>query len=141
MPKYEYECPRCGSFSEFRPMAECELPGICPGCGADSPRALLSFPTIWRGTASVPRGGGGRLQTASRPFLAIVQVADAAVVGISKFGAKSGPVSCFELGREANATAGRRYAHVARNCATAECRHSSAGPVQTAEEFGDVRPN
>ena len=57
MPKYEYDCPRCGSFSEFRPMAECELSAICPNCRADLPRGLLSFPMIRTGTASVPRGG------------------------------------------------------------------------------------
>ena len=55
MPKYEYECPRCGSFSEFRPMAECELPAICPSCGVDSPRAVLSFPMVWTRTVRANR--------------------------------------------------------------------------------------
>jgi putative FmdB family regulatory protein len=46
MPKYEYDCPRCGLFSDFRPMAEYEQPAACPACGAEAPRAALSFPAI-----------------------------------------------------------------------------------------------
>jgi putative FmdB family regulatory protein len=52
MPKYDYDCPRCGSFSDYRPMAEYELPAICPGCGATSPRAALSLPMISTGAAT-----------------------------------------------------------------------------------------
>lgn len=55
MPRYEYDCPRCGSFSEFRPMAEHELPAVCPSCGTEAPRLLLSFPMVSTGTASVSR--------------------------------------------------------------------------------------
>ncbi len=56
MPKYEYDCPSCGSFSDFRPMAEYALPAACPGCGADSPRASLSFPAVSTRTAAAARG-------------------------------------------------------------------------------------
>jgi len=56
MPKYEYDCPRCGSFSDFRPMAEYDLPAVCPSCGKDAPRAALSFPMISTGAAAGRRG-------------------------------------------------------------------------------------
>ena len=37
MPKYEYDCARCGPFSDFRPLAEYDLPVPCPNCAAESP--------------------------------------------------------------------------------------------------------
>jgi putative FmdB family regulatory protein len=33
MPLYDYQCAQCGPFTELRPMAECEAPSACPGCG------------------------------------------------------------------------------------------------------------
>jgi putative FmdB family regulatory protein len=42
MPTYDYDCDRCGSFTEVRPMAEFALPQPCPACGAPAPRALTS---------------------------------------------------------------------------------------------------
>ena len=33
MPTYDYDCDRCGHFSEGRPMAEFALPQPCPACG------------------------------------------------------------------------------------------------------------
>jgi putative FmdB family regulatory protein len=44
MPVYDYLCGRCGPFSETRPMAECDLPGECPHCGNEAPRAFLTAP-------------------------------------------------------------------------------------------------
>jgi putative FmdB family regulatory protein len=60
MPRYEYDCPRCGSFEEFRPIAEYELPAACPSCGAESPRAVASFPMISMGTLATGRGNAAR---------------------------------------------------------------------------------
>ena len=44
MPVYDYQCEACGSFSEMRPMAECEQPSECPQCGHDAPRVYLTAP-------------------------------------------------------------------------------------------------
>ncbi len=44
MPTYEYMCDECGPFTQLRPMAECELPSVCPECGANAPRVLLTAP-------------------------------------------------------------------------------------------------
>ena len=42
MPTYDYDCQRCGPFSEQRPMAEFARPQPCPACGTPAPRALTS---------------------------------------------------------------------------------------------------
>lgn len=52
MPKYEYDCPRCGPFADYRPLADYALPNACPDCGAESPRAALSVPAISTGPAT-----------------------------------------------------------------------------------------
>jgi putative FmdB family regulatory protein len=58
MPTYDYDCERCGPFSEARPMAEFALPQACPACG-DAARRALTSPAI----------GGGRAEpAASTPF-------------------------------------------------------------------------
>ena len=44
MPVYDYLCGRCGAFTAMRPMAECELPNACPGCGRAAERAFLTAP-------------------------------------------------------------------------------------------------
>ena len=31
MPTYDYDCDRCGPFSESHPIAEFDLPQPCPG--------------------------------------------------------------------------------------------------------------
>ena len=46
MPVYDYLCGDCGSFTEMRPMAECERPFECPSCGHDAPRAYLTAPRL-----------------------------------------------------------------------------------------------
>jgi putative FmdB family regulatory protein len=46
MPVYDYDCVRCGPFTELRPMAECEAPLACPECGAAAPRAFLTAPRL-----------------------------------------------------------------------------------------------
>jgi putative FmdB family regulatory protein len=50
MPNYDYDCTRCGPFSESHPMAEFAQPQSCPGCGDPAPRALTS-PAIGGATA------------------------------------------------------------------------------------------
>jgi putative FmdB family regulatory protein len=44
MPVYDYECGDCGPFTDMRPMAECDAPMNCPGCGTAAPRAFLTAP-------------------------------------------------------------------------------------------------
>ena len=44
MPVYDYLCRRCGPFTDMRPMADCDLPSACPGCGRKAPRAFLTAP-------------------------------------------------------------------------------------------------
>jgi putative FmdB family regulatory protein len=46
MPKYEYDCSRCGTFADYRPLAEYDLPTACPSCGKESARAVLNFPAM-----------------------------------------------------------------------------------------------
>ena len=53
MPTYDYDCDRCGPFTESRPMAEFALPQPCPSCGDAAPRALTS-PAISGGARSEP---------------------------------------------------------------------------------------
>jgi putative FmdB family regulatory protein len=44
MPVYEYLCDGCGPFTAMRPMAECELPLVCPACAREAPRVILTAP-------------------------------------------------------------------------------------------------
>jgi putative FmdB family regulatory protein len=46
MAFYDYLCPRCGPFTEMRPMALSAEPDDCPSCGTSSPRAYLSAPAL-----------------------------------------------------------------------------------------------
>ncbi|MBS0559682.1 MAG: zinc ribbon domain-containing protein [Proteobacteria bacterium] len=50
MPFYDYDCPSCGAFTEFRPLADFEKPCPCPACGRKSARALTA-PALGAGTA------------------------------------------------------------------------------------------
>jgi putative FmdB family regulatory protein len=45
MPVYEYECPACGDFTQFRPMSDSRLPAECPQCRADAKR-IFSAPFL-----------------------------------------------------------------------------------------------
>jgi putative FmdB family regulatory protein len=40
MPLYDYICERCGSFREWRSLAESGDAVPCPGCAAPAPRAI-----------------------------------------------------------------------------------------------------
>jgi putative FmdB family regulatory protein len=57
MPKYEYDCSRCGPFSDFRPMADYERPAICHSCTIEAPRASVSVPAISTRSARASREG------------------------------------------------------------------------------------
>ena len=46
MPVYDYLCGRCGAFTAMRPMAECDQPNACPGCGRAAERAFLTAPYL-----------------------------------------------------------------------------------------------
>jgi putative FmdB family regulatory protein len=46
MPAYDYECATCGVFTEFRRMDEFMLPAACPHCATESPRLLISSPSL-----------------------------------------------------------------------------------------------
>src|SRR5271157_6606695 len=46
MPVYDYQCTRCGPFTDMRPMAEADRSHQCPTCGADAPRAYLTAPYL-----------------------------------------------------------------------------------------------
>ena len=56
MPTYDYDCGRCGPFSESHPIAEFDLPQPCPQCGDPAPRAL-TLPAIGGGAAEAPSTG------------------------------------------------------------------------------------
>ena len=60
MPSYDYDCGRCGPFTESRPMAEFARPQPCPSCGDPAPRALTS-PAL---------AGGAREAASPGPFRA-----------------------------------------------------------------------
>jgi putative FmdB family regulatory protein len=47
MPRYEYICDKCGSFSEDRPLAEYSEPCPCPVCGQSAPRNSISTPLFF----------------------------------------------------------------------------------------------
>ncbi|HET6198393.1 MAG TPA: FmdB family zinc ribbon protein [Acetobacteraceae bacterium] len=53
MPTYDYDCGRCGPFSENRPMAEFDRAQPCPGCGDPAPRSL-TLPAIGGGATEAP---------------------------------------------------------------------------------------
>ena len=91
MPRYEYDCSRCGSFSDFRPLAEYELPVACPSCGAELPRAVLCFPAISTPAAAMRADAAQFSATQS-----MGRAADAAAARISKFRAKNGRKSCSD---------------------------------------------
>jgi putative FmdB family regulatory protein len=61
MPTYDYDCDRCGPFSESHPIAEFDLPQSCPACGDPAPRSL-TLPAIG--------GAGAEPSSAATPFRA-----------------------------------------------------------------------
>ena len=46
MPTYDYRCTTCGEFSAVRRIADRDLPAVCPGCAAESPRVLFAMPML-----------------------------------------------------------------------------------------------
>ena len=55
MPTYDYECPDCGPFAEFHPMAEFDRPQPCPDCKQLAPR-LLTAPALGCGAQQADAG-------------------------------------------------------------------------------------
>lgn len=45
MPTYEYECADCGTFLEFRAIADRDIPAACATCNEPSPR-VFSAPNL-----------------------------------------------------------------------------------------------
>ena len=45
MPSYDYECTTCGTFTEFRAIAERARPAACSICAAPAPR-IVSAPNL-----------------------------------------------------------------------------------------------
>jgi len=60
VPLYDYDCPTCGGFSDFAPVAAFADPLPCPGCGTAAPRNLLAGPVLMQGrtAASGPPAAG-----------------------------------------------------------------------------------
>ncbi len=56
MPTYDYDCARCGPFSDNRPIAEFDLPQPCPACREPAPRSL-TLPAIGGGASEAPATG------------------------------------------------------------------------------------
>jgi putative FmdB family regulatory protein len=69
MPVYDYLCPRCGPFTEMRPMAECDLPHECPQCGGQAPRAFLTAPHFATMSAERRSAHAANERSASAPRL------------------------------------------------------------------------
>jgi putative FmdB family regulatory protein len=44
MPNYEYDCDKCGTFTQSRPIAERNDPLGCPDCGALATRVIITAP-------------------------------------------------------------------------------------------------
>jgi putative FmdB family regulatory protein len=62
MPFYEYDCPRCGLWSDLRSMAESALPAPCPRCRRKSAR-VLSAASVRHGRGAGRASGGPREPT------------------------------------------------------------------------------
>jgi putative FmdB family regulatory protein len=42
MPLYDYECPTCGSFREWRSMSQYRRGAACPTCGKSAARSVAT---------------------------------------------------------------------------------------------------
>jgi putative FmdB family regulatory protein len=62
MPFYSYECSRCGTFTEMRPMADAGKAVRCPTCKRPAPRAFVQAPFV----ASAVGADGGKSAGGSR---------------------------------------------------------------------------
>lgn len=67
MPNYDYDCPRCGGFTQTRPMAQSAEPCACPDCGTPSPRAFFSTPFLAAMEPATRRAIGINEQAAHAP--------------------------------------------------------------------------
>jgi putative FmdB family regulatory protein len=62
MPFYTYECSRCGTFTEMRPMADAGKAFNCPTCKRPAPRAFVQAPFV----AASAKSERGRSRGAAR---------------------------------------------------------------------------
>jgi putative FmdB family regulatory protein len=60
MPIYEYDCPACGPFDLWRPMADSSSPAPCQQCNAPAARVLSAVAQV---------RGLGRSRPAAEPRL------------------------------------------------------------------------
>jgi putative FmdB family regulatory protein len=67
MPVYEYLCNDCGPFTNMRPMAECDEPDECPGCGLEAPRVILTAPRFSNMSASARTAHATNERSANAP--------------------------------------------------------------------------
>ncbi|MEM1360708.1 MAG: zinc ribbon domain-containing protein [Pseudomonadota bacterium] len=67
MPVYDYNCPNCGPFEAFMPMARCKEPVICSACGTEAPRALLTAPALANMATSTRRAHETNERSADGP--------------------------------------------------------------------------
>lgn len=86
MPLYEFRCQTCGVFDQWRTMAECHQPAICPTCEQAAKR-IISPPAVklsgslrlrqenpepqlvQRSQASDPQPPKNRTHTGGRPWM------------------------------------------------------------------------
>jgi putative FmdB family regulatory protein len=67
MPVYDYQCARCGPFTEMRPMSDCDRAQPCPRCARRSPRAFLTAPYCADMSAERRRAHATNERSASAP--------------------------------------------------------------------------
>jgi putative FmdB family regulatory protein len=62
MPFYTYECVKCGTFTEMRPMSDAGKPRKCPTCKRSAPRAFVQAPFL----ALAGKSGGEQPRPSAR---------------------------------------------------------------------------
>ena len=70
MPVYDYACAECGPFTVMRPMAECDAPHPCPGCGGTAARAWLTAPRLGAMSSARRAAFAANERSADSPFVA-----------------------------------------------------------------------
>jgi putative FmdB family regulatory protein len=68
MPLYEFRCPDCGIFDEWRTMSESNNPALCPHCQAAAKRIFSNV--------GIQLNGAIRLKKSANPEPQLVQKAD-----------------------------------------------------------------
>ncbi len=68
MPLYEFRCPDCGVFDEWRTMSESNTPAHCPNCQAAAKRIFSNV--------GIQLNGAIRLRKTANPEPQLVQKSD-----------------------------------------------------------------